>query len=190
VTQHQHKPAGDEAVAERIRVMHAEGREELVRADGKASILLAAAMIVLGALLAAVVAGDWSPSQMSSTFWEMICWAGILAGLAGVAALGAAVFPRVKHSENKDSVRFFGDAARMRSAEDLHRSVKQDVAAGVDRTADQLLQISKIVTKKYRLIQAALVLFAIGALLSLGAVAIDHATMDSTSHPKPAPART
>lgn len=41
-----------------------EAREELARADGKAGLLLAAAGVVVGALLAGLLAKDWDPTSL------------------------------------------------------------------------------------------------------------------------------
>ena len=68
--------------------LHRETREELARADGKATTLLGVVGLILGALLAGIIAGNWSPNHLGC-FEEMIFWLGAV----GAAAAGAAVTP-------------------------------------------------------------------------------------------------
>jgi hypothetical protein len=64
-------------------------REELGRADGKASILLSAVGVVVSVLLAGAISRDWNPTQLASCEW--LWWLGTLSGTAAIGALGAAV---------------------------------------------------------------------------------------------------
>lgn len=68
--------AGEHELA---KVLLAESREELTRADGKASLLLAALGIGLSAILGAVLAGNWAPFVLASP-WEAIWWTGAAGG--------------------------------------------------------------------------------------------------------------
>lgn len=54
--------------------------------------------------------------------------------------------------------------------------------AGDDRAADQLLQVSKIINRKYRFIQASLFVFAASLILGLGSVLSDHYFADVLAH--------
>jgi len=47
------------AAGDRASVLHSETREELARADAKATTLLSVTGLIIGALLAGAIAGDW-----------------------------------------------------------------------------------------------------------------------------------
>jgi hypothetical protein len=55
--------------------MLVEAREELNRADGKASIPLAAFGVAAGVFAAAILGGDWTPRDLNRP-WEAIWWVG------------------------------------------------------------------------------------------------------------------
>ena len=69
------------------------GREELNRADTKASILLAGSVAVIAAVIAGVVAGGWSPTKL--TEWrEPLWWAGTATAGVAVLLFASAIYPR------------------------------------------------------------------------------------------------
>ena len=61
-----------------------ETREELQKADSKASILLAASGIAAGALLSATLSGQWTPNKLHHGDARLFAWISITAGLVGV----------------------------------------------------------------------------------------------------------
>jgi len=83
-----------------------EAREELSRADGKSSLLLAAVGVVVGAVAAAVVAGEWSPFDLSP-FIQWLWWAGNGAGIGSLVAWPTRCFPEqgIGASERPRSLR-------------------------------------------------------------------------------------
>lgn len=87
-----------------------EAREELGRADGKAGLLLAAAGVGIGAVLAGLLAQDWDPAKLHDSV-EWLWWIGTIAGLCGPVALSCAVWPRTTYRKNRNpkKVAFFGD---------------------------------------------------------------------------------
>lgn len=77
-----------------------EAREELARADGKASILLAAIGVVIGAIFAAILGGSWRPHHLDNNI-EWLWWVGAVVGLAGATVFGSAVFPRTTYRSKR-----------------------------------------------------------------------------------------
>src|SRR4051794_39744612 len=72
----------------------AETREELTRADSKASLLFAAFGVVLGALLAGVISHKWQPADLAPVA-TVVFWFGAALAVGGVLGLGYAVWPRI-----------------------------------------------------------------------------------------------
>ena len=149
-----------------------EAREELVRADSKAALLLAAVGVVAGALLAALLAQSWEPSLLSNAV-EWLWWAGVVAVAVAIVALAVAVYPRTDYRGTKpDFIGYFGDVVV--TADDA-------VEAALEATAkepglvvvDQLNAVAAIVDGKYKLIQLALKALAAGGGACLISVLIN-----------------
>lgn len=158
---------------ELAKVLLAESREELTRADGKASLLLAALGIGLSAILGAMLAGDWSPFDLERP-WELIWWAGAAAAGAAAFGLGAAIWPKVRHGNPSQGVAYFGDAASYKKADDLRAALKSDLTDPATRTVSQLHVISKRADTKYAFIRASLVALGVAVTLALVGVFGDH----------------
>lgn len=128
-------------------------REELTRADGKASLLLAAIGVIAGTVVAALISSDWNPENLAKClqwFW----WLGASLGLFGVASLGFSVYPRTSYrrEDSPQIISYFGDVVKTQP-EDLERLLAQTASMKGKATIDQLISISAIVDKKYRAIQ-------------------------------------
>lgn len=167
-----------------------EGREELDRADNKASILLGAAGVVLGVFLGAAVAGDWDPTELGDTRATAIFLAGLAFAALGVVRLGGAVIPRIKHDEAKEKLAYFGhviqyqegrwsprrSVRQRRDAAGRHKlkaAIREASGARFNRTVDQVWVVSHIVHRKYAHVRGALVSFTLAALLCGAAVILD-----------------
>lgn len=88
----------------------AETREELQKADAKASILLAATGIAFSALLAAAGAGTWSPEKLHHGDARLAIWCSLALALAGVCILGGAVIPRLRaRTMDREKLHYFGN---------------------------------------------------------------------------------
>lgn len=162
-----------------------ETREELVRADGKASILLSASGVAAGVLLGAVVAGDWSPSRFDHGLAEAIWWIGIAALALSIGLLGMAVLPRVRHGAGRERLYYFGHVVHYRPktmlgfparglapTPEFIRDLEQS-PVGLARTGDQIWVISGLVYAKYRLIRLALMSQGAGLILIVVAALLD-----------------
>lgn len=177
----------DEAFAE---VLLDEGREELQRADGKASILLSASGVITGALLAGALAGKWNPTKIHHGVAQNVFWVGVAAGVSGLLCLASAVTPRTKNSGSKESLAYFGHVIRfrergvalrpskrkariVRAKADLRTAITKASAGRFDRAVDQVWEVSSIVYKKYRRIRWALLAYSVGAALCAAALVIE-----------------
>jgi hypothetical protein len=161
---------GREGEDERARRYAAElltqAREELNRADAKASILLAGVGVALGAVVGTIVTKGWSPFQLP-IYRAFVWWAGAAAIAAGSVALLAAVYPRRRQLGEScgAGVRYFGyyfDVAGARSAAEVAATIRQSAARELELVAEQLLQVSLIVDRKYRLVRWAMWMLAAG----------------------------
>src|SRR5687768_12008653 len=88
----------------------AESREELTRADAKASLLLAAIAIGVSAIAGAILQGAWTPYELRSP-WEALWWGGALLAGGALVAFALAIWPKLKHKSG-GGVTYFGDVVR------------------------------------------------------------------------------
>jgi len=140
----------------------ADSREELARADGKASILLAAIGVVVGALMAGILANNWSPFAIKACF-QWLWWVGNLLAAFAVFSLAWAIYPRTVYRGQRDPglVAYFGDVIRaLRGTEPGDRRVRirknLDATSYEDLVIDQMTAIAWIIDRKYRGIQRGL----------------------------------
>jgi len=156
-------------------VLLRETREELSRADTKAFGLLSFLGIFFGVLFAGVMAGDWSPSDMG-TAPQLLWWLGVLVSLWAMAALCAAIWPRIPLSSGCGrAVLYFGDVAGSCSLEELSEGIAAAEGLEPDRTMRQLHALSAIACRKYRHTRAALSALAISLVLVALALLIEYA---------------
>ncbi|WP_128817862.1 Pycsar system effector family protein [Streptomyces sp. S063] len=148
-------------------------REEVNRADAKASLLLAASGIGLGAVLSAILGGDWVPFQLNNRF-EWIWWIGTALSLFGVIGLGFAVFPRTRRSVEPQtpSIAYFRDVATNKK-EDLESLIKATLASPKMPVLDQLYEVSRVANIKYELIRFALGCFGLSLVACTGSLLLD-----------------
>lgn len=167
-----------------------ETRDELIRADSKASILLSASGVVAAALLAGAMSRDWDPSDLSAGVAQAMFWIGLVIAAAGVGALALAVKPRTKHAGTRNELAYFGHVVGYRSSGWFRRSATRtrENAAGKQQLLDDLLRIgddtfervvdqvwilSDIVDRKYRWVHRALLSFGVAALVCTAAALAD-----------------
>jgi hypothetical protein len=137
-------------------------REEITRADGKASSLVVGALAV-----AALAAGSASTHiATASVPGRWLVSVGVATWTAAIVILAVAVFPRVGTDQNTGAATYFGDVRRATGPSRLRRYIKE---AANDRLSWLLIQISdtsRIVVTKYRYIRIALCLLALGGGLT------------------------
>ncbi|WP_431916354.1 Pycsar system effector family protein [Nonomuraea jabiensis] len=129
-----------------------EAREELNRADAKAQVLLGIVGIGLGAVTGGLLAGSWSPFEMSNAV-EWLWWVGAAAALASVVVLAGAVYPRLDQRKGNGVVMYYADVFHLDSTATVASALMRSSALDLERVADQLYRVSRIVGQKYRLIR-------------------------------------
>jgi hypothetical protein len=159
----------DEDEHKLAQVLLAESREELTRADGKASLLLAALGIGISAILAAILAGDWTPFKLAEPY-QALWWVGSAFAGASFACLCAAVYPRVKHGSASKGVTYFGDVAALETVDELRAALKRSEADPAERSVTQLHVIARLVDTKYRFIRWSLGALGFAIAFTLAAV--------------------
>ncbi len=120
-------------------------KEEIDRADAKASIMLASSGVAAGALLAGLIAGTWTPLELGATV-QWLWWLGVAEAAAGICCLGWVVYPRrsTSDSESLQAVGYYGDVLDFRTTAELVAALDRSAATNIERTADQIRQVSKI----------------------------------------------
>src|SRR5215216_5048493 len=106
----------------------AESREELARADGKASMLLSALGVAVGVIAAALLAGGWSPDRLDHGY-RIVWWAGLGFAAGGSLALCLAVWPRIRHRLPGPSASYFDEIALLGSVDKVRSAVASTDAA-------------------------------------------------------------
>jgi hypothetical protein len=165
-----------------------ETREELAKADAKASILLAASGIALSALLTVSNKAPWYPDNLTELNARRCAWAAAALMIVGMLLVGAAVKPRLRAKHGTTPVvHYFGDVeafrppwwrvwrrdtdvdeARTRFSNALADLVDSDAAHA--RLVDQIWTLSHIAYRKYRFVGFGIWSFA--AALALAVVAL------------------
>jgi hypothetical protein len=154
---HGHDRTG-ERIAERLLITV---REDLGRADSKAAVLLSGALALPAFLIGRHGSPDWrGPAD------AMLVVAGVLWMIA-VAALVRALMPRTGTVRSEGAVTFFGD---LLAPYDLARLSTEIVEAGRDPARWLLIQavdVSSILSAKYRAIR-----WGVGSLAPSAALAL------------------
>jgi hypothetical protein len=129
-------------------------KEEIDRADAKASILLAASGVVVGALLAGLIAGSWTPLELQASV-QWAWWLGLVESAAAIWCLALAVYPRERKGgpEIPGTVTYYRDVLAYPTTVQLVAALHRSAEANIDRISDQLRNVSSIVSRKYRLIR-------------------------------------
>jgi hypothetical protein len=147
------------------RAMLAETREDVKHADQKASLLLAAVGVGLGALLSSQLQPDaWRPSQLTAAAGAAYTL-GLLLSATSVLTAGLAVWPRYDlHQKAQYGYTYWGHIAGYRT---LAAFEKADTERHIDeraRTRHQLWELSRLTLIKYRMIRTSLTSAGIAAL--------------------------
>ncbi|MER6574959.1 Pycsar system effector family protein [Nonomuraea sp. NPDC001023] len=163
--------AEDDACAYGTQLL-TEAREELNRADTKAQVLLGIVGIALGAVAGGLLAGSWSPFEMSNAV-EWLWWAGAAAAVASVVVLAGAVYPRLDRRKGSRAVMYYADVLHLDSTATVAGALMRSSALDLERVADQLYRVSHIVGQKYRLIRWGFWLLLGGMAATVSAALID-----------------
>lgn len=159
-----------DAIEKLAEKLLAESREELERADSKAAMLLASFSVLVGVVVAGLLAGKFKPADLHCA-GEPVWWVGCGAVAAALIALACAIYPTLRHGEDRGPITYFGHAAG-KDATAIEAALKRQVEGGRSRTIEQLVVVSAIVWKKYLFLQGALWLFGAGVALCIFGVAV------------------
>jgi hypothetical protein len=154
----------DDLRSEYVESLLRDSREELTRADSKATVLLGTAGVGASIIAGDIAAGHWTPADLAlwaQVFW----WLGVCAAAAGLVSLTYALAPRLYDSAEKQNLRHFGHIAQYESPSELLEPLDNASSDIFIARVSQLWAIGKIVTRKYALIRMALQLFAVSILL-------------------------
>jgi Family of unknown function (DUF5706) len=144
----------DEATLRYATSLLGNARDEIDRADAKASILLAASGVVAGALLAGLIAGSWTPLKLQAAV-QWAWWLGLVESAIGIWCLALAVYPRERKNDSEipGTVAYYRDVLAYPTTIQLVAALNRSAETSIDRIADQLRNVSWIVSFKYRLIR-------------------------------------
>ena len=154
---HCHDRAG-ERIAERLL---STVREDLGRADSKAAVLLSGTLALPAFLLGRHGPPGWRGPADVTLVLAAVLWAG------AVTALISALLPRTRTVRGRDGVTYFADLAASRDLEGLAAQVAE---AGLDPAEWLLVQavdVSSILSAKYRSIRWGMGSLALSAALAL-----------------------
>jgi hypothetical protein len=150
---------------ELVRVLITETREELLKADNKAGLILATLGIALTALIGAISGGGIAPQHYAAVP-RVLFWAGCAAWVPSLVMLGLAVAPRVGQPQELRA-HYFGDATASVSVQRLAAVVRR--TDPLDRDLSQFVTLSRTVWVKYRCIRHGMAWAAVFLVLtSLG----------------------
>ncbi len=136
-----------------LRDLLSETREELTRVDNKASLLLAAVGVVLGALIGGLADSTWTPMSLNGAI-QWLWWLGTAAGSAGVLSIAATVYPRFyqRKIQYPGALAYYGHIAAYRDIIAYQRAL-DDPPSARDRLVNQTFVLSTIVRRKYTLLR-------------------------------------
>jgi MFS family permease len=119
-------------------------------------LLLAGAGVVVGALLAGLLGGRWTPFELDNRV-EWIWWLGIASTAAGIFSIAAAVYPRIRRRDapHPPIPSYFGDVAEYKDIQTFRQAVEQ-APSYRERLIDQTFVVSRIVQRKYVLLRRGL----------------------------------
>lgn len=148
-----------------------ETRDEINRADSKASIILSGSGVAVAVLAGALLAGDITLAKVDPVVQKI---AGLAAALLilGIGLLGAAVIPRMGRPI-PGRARYFLDHAQYETLPELRKAVESEYGDRDARHLEQLLDLARLTRTKYRLTIAGELFTGAGGLAACGA-AIAH----------------
>lgn len=148
------RPLGLDPLEVELSIL-AEARNEVGAADHKASMVLAVLGIGFGALLAGLIAREWSPAELSGA--GRVVWAlGALLAAGSVAAAASAVWPRFTVPAPPVEIYYWGHVAAFDSRAALDATLETHPPGLPGRTRHQLFELSRIVARKYHWVRVAM----------------------------------
>ena len=137
------------------RALVKETQDELVRADSKASTLLAGALVAIGILGSAVAAGQWPSLHLG--LWLTVPWLlAMISFLMGLACLLAVIYPRYERRQTAQARRqllgYYSHVAAHSSTAELAEALRSRARQPeLERLAEQLDAVARLAWSKYQL---------------------------------------
>ncbi|MFF7749560.1 Pycsar system effector family protein [Streptomyces sp. NPDC007971] len=154
---HCHDRAG-ERIAERLL---STVREDLGRADSKAAVLLSGTLALPAFLIGWHGAPGWHGPADLTLVLAAVLWAGAVIALIGV------LMPRTRTVRGRNGVTYFGDLAASRDLEALAAQVAEAGHDPAEWLLVQAVDVSSILSAKYRAIRWGMGSLALSAALAL-----------------------
>ena len=136
---------------------------EIDRADTKASLLLAGTGVLFGAGTSVLVAEGPHAAHLATRI-TIPLFVALVSAVAAVIFLGCAAYPRgtiFASSRTARRIVYFRDVVRAGDAGHLKSAIIETISDGEDVVLEQLIQLSRIVARKYLLIRVAFIFLAI-----------------------------
>jgi hypothetical protein len=156
--------------AEYLDDLHREVREELVRVDGKLSILLATFGIAVSLVAGALLTGDADPAGLPSP-WHAVFWTAAVLALAAIALLVIALSPTTRNRSPRGRLGYFGHVAAYDDVEEFRTALEQLEHGRADRSLEQTHALSRIVRRKYRMATGGIIVYGTAVALAVAAAA-------------------
>lgn len=160
---------GDRSVED---IMLADTREDLAKADHKASLVLAALGVGVGAALGGLLAGDWKPTDLKA-LGEIVWWVGAVLLAGALLFSGRAVWPRYDAGDASAGIYYWAHVATFKSLASLSAALDATPPKRDERTRNELWLLSRVVKTKYECVRwsialagLALVAFALSPVAS------------------------
>jgi hypothetical protein len=148
-------------------------RDELNRADSKASLLLAAVGVIIGALLGGISSSRWTPMSLGAGE-QALWWAGVVAAAVGVLLISASVYPRIRlrATPRSGSPSYYADVAAYPDVDAFRHAIGEapDVR---ERLLTQSYVLARIVEGKYLQLQRALLSLLVAIIACALAIALN-----------------
>ncbi len=150
-----------------------ETRDELTRVDSKAALLLAASGVIAGALLAGFFGGRWTPFDLSNKV-QWIWWLGVASAAFGLFSVAAAVYPHIhlRSTPVPGLPTYYGDVAAYEDVDAFRRAI-ENMPRSKDRLIYQTFVLSRLVKRKYILLQRGLRSMLLAVIACMLAVIIN-----------------
>lgn len=143
----------------------AETRDEIGRADSKAFTMLAAVVVVAGLFASAILSGTWSPRKLAIAS-EVLWWLGTAAFGAGIVLLSLVIYPSIDTKTRRPSISHFAQMRYFARSEELQRAIERGARDQLPRVSGQLLALSKLAARKYKLTSLSICCFGVAVVLA------------------------
>lgn len=171
-------PIDDEAaIRYGLRLIN-EALEELGYEDAKAARLFAALSVAASAIVTGFFAGNWAPTNMTVA-GQIVWYAGAATVVLAIGLVGGAVITRGGRAQRRAGeparLAFYGHAARHPDVPTLTETLRTVTPPGrqIDRVAERLWHVSRILRRKKRLLRFGLAVAAAGLALCIAAAPIN-----------------